>query len=336
MSSNDWTNLNDDLKSSDLYAKICQEEKARGPLGELPENTSVMILDDIAEALIEYIGNADVHGFLITTPFFTDKDIARALVRSKKRVNIILSKDYEKYGVDALNILRGVKGIGLSEVEMIGDRAVGRLTPKDKDTAIRCFGISRPNAKRGRSQLHSKTIVGYKGGRLEDGRYFVAPTTSIQGSWNMTQGGRNNIEQMVFSNVPEITVPLAVRFHALHQNSEGLSDFSANIKPGFTLLPVNIPSKKNEDVKAALLKLDPLDDSHWVQTGAAKGLPKLNAVEEACGRANLTRQDIEAAAVPGFNRDVCMRDICELQRVEIDRLDRQISSPSIPEEAVAA
>ena len=58
----------------------------------------------------------------------------------------------------------------------------------------------------------------------------------------------------------------------------------------------------SEDVKAAMLKLDPENDEHWVKHGAAKGLPKLNAVEEAYGRAGLTRQDLDAA-IPGWNRE---------------------------------
>lgn len=66
--------------------------------------------------------------------------------------------------------------------------------------------------------------------------------------------------------------------------------------------PTEPSSSVNEGILAAVMKLDPEVNDHWVQTGAAKGLPKLNAVEEAYGRANLTRQDVEAAA-PGFNRD---------------------------------
>ncbi len=61
-------------------------------------------------------------------------------------------------------------------------------------------------------------------------------------------------------------------------------------------------SSVNVGIMAAVMKLDPEVDDHWVQTGAAKGLPKLNAVEEAYGKANLTRQDVDAAA-PNYNRD---------------------------------
>ncbi len=66
--------------------------------------------------------------------------------------------------------------------------------------------------------------------------------------------------------------------------------------------PSEPSSSVNVSIKAAVLKLDPEVDDHWVQTGAAKGLPKLNAVEQAYGKANLTRQDVDAAA-PSFNRD---------------------------------
>ncbi len=61
-------------------------------------------------------------------------------------------------------------------------------------------------------------------------------------------------------------------------------------------------SSVNESIKAAILKLDPDVDSHWVMTGAHKGRPKLTAVEDAYGKNNLDRQDVEAA-MPGYNRD---------------------------------
>ena len=60
-------------------------------------------------------------------------------------------------------------------------------------------------------------------------------------------------------------------------------------------------STVNAEVAAAVHKLDPDVDSHWVQTGAHKGLPKLTAVEDAYGKNTLTRQDIESAT-PGYNR----------------------------------
>ena len=62
------------------------------------------------------------------------------------------------------------------------------------------------------------------------------------------------------------------------------------------------PSEVNETVKIAVLKLDPEVDQHWVMTGAAKDKPKLQAVEDAYGKAGLTRQDIEAA-LPKYTRD---------------------------------
>jgi len=61
-------------------------------------------------------------------------------------------------------------------------------------------------------------------------------------------------------------------------------------------------SSVNEDVASAVRKLDPDVDAHWVMTGAHRGKPKLQAVEDAYGKAGLTRQDIEAA-MPGYNRD---------------------------------
>ncbi len=61
-------------------------------------------------------------------------------------------------------------------------------------------------------------------------------------------------------------------------------------------------SEVNVDVANAVRKLDPDVDSHWVLTGAHKGQPKLQAVEDAYGKAGLTRQDIHAA-MPGYNRD---------------------------------
>lgn len=60
-------------------------------------------------------------------------------------------------------------------------------------------------------------------------------------------------------------------------------------------------SEVNVDVANAVYKLDPDVDSHWVMTGAHKGKPKLQAVEDAYGKAGLTRQDIEAA-MPGYSR----------------------------------
>lgn len=64
-------------------------------------------------------------------------------------------------------------------------------------------------------------------------------------------------------------------------------------------------SSVNEDIKRAIYKLDPENDSHWVLAGGHKGLPKLQAVEDAYGKAGLTRQDTNAAA-PGYNRDAAI------------------------------
>jgi hypothetical protein len=61
-------------------------------------------------------------------------------------------------------------------------------------------------------------------------------------------------------------------------------------------------SSVNDEVAAAVKKLDPDVDAHWVMTGGHKGKPKLQAVEDAYGKNTLTRQDIESA-MPGYNRD---------------------------------
>jgi hypothetical protein len=66
--------------------------------------------------------------------------------------------------------------------------------------------------------------------------------------------------------------------------------------------PEEPSSSVNADIAAAVRKLDPDVDSHWVLTGAHKGKPKLQAIEDAYGKAGLTRQDIEAA-MPGYDRD---------------------------------
>ncbi len=65
--------------------------------------------------------------------------------------------------------------------------------------------------------------------------------------------------------------------------------------------PTEPSSSVNEIVKTAVLKLDPEEDTHWVMKGAHKGKPKLSAVEEAYGKAGLTRGDLEMA-VPGWDR----------------------------------
>lgn len=60
------------------------------------------------------------------------------------------------------------------------------------------------------------------------------------------------------------------------------------------------------DIRAAVMKLDPENDEHW--TGA--GLPKVDAVDNARGRAGTTRKDVEAAC-PGYNRDKAVERMLE-------------------------
>jgi len=74
--------------------------------------------------------------------------------------------------------------------------------------------------------------------------------------------------------------------------------------------PSEPASVGSEEVKTALLKLDPEDDTQWVKTGEHAGKPKLNAVEAAFGRAGLTREDLEAA-LPGWNRDKAIEYMME-------------------------
>lgn len=66
--------------------------------------------------------------------------------------------------------------------------------------------------------------------------------------------------------------------------------------------PSEPASVGNEDIKVAVLKLDPENDNHWVNTGAHKDRPRLSAVEDAYGKAGLTRQDLEAA-IPNWTRN---------------------------------
>lgn len=49
----------------------------------------------------------------------------------------------------------------------------------------------------------------------------------------------------------------------------------------------------------ALNTLDPKNDDHWTQ----KGLPSIQAVEQALGGGQVTRKEIEAA-IPGFSREI--------------------------------
>lgn len=66
----------------------------------------------------------------------------------------------------------------------------------------------------------------------------------------------------------------------------------------------------NETLRKAVMQLNPEIDTHWVMTGAHKGMPKLSAVEDAYGRAGVTRQDIEAA-IPNWNRERAVETVLE-------------------------
>lgn len=53
------------------------------------------------------------------------------------------------------------------------------------------------------------------------------------------------------------------------------------------------------EIKVAVEKLDSGNNAHWTGTG----LPRLSAVEDALGRAGVTRDDVHAA-LPGYTREV--------------------------------
>lgn len=74
--------------------------------------------------------------------------------------------------------------------------------------------------------------------------------------------------------------------------------------------PTEPASLGNEEIRKAILSLDPENQDHWVRTGAAAGKPKLNAVETAYGKAGLTREDLEAA-LPDWNRDKAIQAMLE-------------------------
>lgn len=78
----------------------------------------------------------------------------------------------------------------------------------------------------------------------------------------------------------------------------GVPDFSeaASLKE-----PEEPKGDANTALAAAVSKLDPENDAHWTKAG----LPALSAVEEAYGRAGVTRKDVEAA-MPGWNRDAAL------------------------------
>jgi hypothetical protein len=50
--------------------------------------------------------------------------------------------------------------------------------------------------------------------------------------------------------------------------------------------------KQREEIRQAVTRLDPLNDEHWTQDG----LPRVDVVAEAVGRADLTRRDLNKAA----------------------------------------
>lgn len=67
------------------------------------------------------------------------------------------------------------------------------------------------------------------------------------------------------------------------------------------LEPTEAPEEPEVDEKliAALKKLDPKNDDHWVKDGR----PAMAAVEELYGSAGITREDVETA-IPGYDRKV--------------------------------
>jgi hypothetical protein len=85
-----------------------------------------------------------------------------------------------------------------------------------------------------------------------------------------------------------------------HEDS-GVPKFeeAGNIKP-----PVEPASEVDEEVRVAVMKLDPSIDYHWTQAG----IPALLAVEEAMGKAGVTRKDVKAAA-PNWDREAAMAAI---------------------------
>jgi hypothetical protein len=78
----------------------------------------------------------------------------------------------------------------------------------------------------------------------------------------------------------------------------GVPDFaeSANL-----VAPSEPTQAGDQRILAAVNKLDPENDDHWTQAG----LPKLSAVEEAYGKAGVTRKDIIAVAA-GFTRETAL------------------------------
>jgi hypothetical protein len=66
--------------------------------------------------------------------------------------------------------------------------------------------------------------------------------------------------------------------------------------------PTEPEAVASETIKTAVLKLDPENENHWT----SMGLPRVDAVEEAYGKAGVTRGDINAAFPNGWNRDAAI------------------------------
>lgn len=67
--------------------------------------------------------------------------------------------------------------------------------------------------------------------------------------------------------------------------------------------PAEPTSVANDSIRSAVLKLDPENDEHWT----TMGLPRVDAVEEAYGKAGVTRGDIKAAFPQGWDRDAAIK-----------------------------
>lgn len=67
--------------------------------------------------------------------------------------------------------------------------------------------------------------------------------------------------------------------------------------------PPGRPTTKSQAIRAAILKLDPENDKHWVSTGACVGQPRLSAVNRAGSMTIFAYADIDKAA-PDLTRDL--------------------------------
>lgn len=83
-----------------------------------------------------------------------------------------------------------------------------------------------------------------------------------------------------------------------HSDS-GLSKFEESEGDG----PSEPSSEIDNGLKRAVLALDPEAEEHWIARGRHAGKPALTAVEEALGRAGVTRSDVEDA-MPAYTRKV--------------------------------